>query len=269
MQTLTIVTSHNLDELLERLNEENLCNWIVHENILEYSYDGIDKEAVLDTLALIVYDLINWSVLTTFAKNYLNARKDLALEQKREIFELFVRSNYLKKNEGFSVVAYHLLYMPLKEFVKANSFIDFDGWIKFRCTKYIIILEDIMVQTIYDYETTNRYVSLIDYFTDVVQSQDCLVDLVHLNCKKDGCIELLDKDHVDKTREYMDKYCSEKFPNDAQIEDLIIDILLNISPNELIIHDNENYTNKNFIATVESIFKESVTLCFGCNICKS
>lgn len=270
METLTIITKY-AEKILNKLEQTDsniLKNtWDISECKIICNYEEDEKTNVLEMISLIIYDFINFEILNIFAKKYLKSRKDLTFKQKEDIFFMFIKSNYLTNDEGFSFISYHVLYVPLYDFLKTSNIINLDGWLKFRTNQYNIILKDIMLQTIYDYEANTNYVDFMDFLKTFTETQCSLVDKVHLHCEKDGQIFLLDDNLEDITKYYIELYSDEITIADSTMEDIIVYILLKLCPTEIIIHANEKYTNKNFIFTLKEIFSNSVTLCKSCPLC--
>jgi len=267
MKTIIIMTSQ-ADRLIKAMNQTNkLGKWKSTPNYIAYSYPDEEQISVLEIITMVIYDFLHLEILMRFAKTYLSRRSDLIMEYKKEIFEIFMKGNYLKNEEGFSMISYHLLYTPLCDFLKSNDRINLDGWMIFRVHKYKVILEDIMLQTIYDYETGLNYIDFMKYFKNFKQTQPAVVDILHVYCKKDKEIVLLDEKHEDKTKHYLAKYCDGVDFVYAKVEDQIMHILMHLCPTEIVLHRNKNYSNKNFIITLQKIFEESLTLCCGCETC--
>ncbi|OOB80367.1 MAG: hypothetical protein BEN19_05310 [Epulopiscium sp. Nuni2H_MBin003] len=262
MQQYIISTKKNYDQLKDKLLSD-----VVFKNdyILQYSYQSDQKKAAVDKLSTAIFEVIQQQILEDFANKYLQKRRDLSKEVRQDIYEAFTKSNYLLVDEGISCVSYYLLYVPILEYLLKNDYIDLDGWINFRTLKYCIILEDIIVQTIYDYEMHSEYIKYMEFLKHITDSKNSLEETLNIYCSSTGSLEIYDNKQKNVTTKYIEKYCQEIDFADMTPEDLIVTILIGVCPEETIIHNHAKYDNENFLQTLGQIF--NITLCTGCDIC--
>lgn len=144
-----------------------------------------------------------------------------------------------------------------------------DGWMAFRTQKYKVILEDVIEQTIYDYEMQKDYIQFINFLLDTKSMQEAKEEVMHLIPKEEGDILLLDEYMQDRTKAYMQQYCNELEDEKMQIEDKVLHILICVSPKKVIIHKDIKDLNPHFLDTLKALFKEQLSYCDGCENCQS
>lgn len=227
-----------------------------------------EKEQALNNIVSLIGDFIQEEVLTEFAKSYLKTRKDLDRSKKREIEKLFIHNNYITKEEGVSYIAYYVIYTPILKELEKYKQINIDGWITFRTQKYKIILEDVIEQTIYDYEMQKDYIQFINFLLQVKAMQEEQVELVHLIPQFNGDILLYDQDEKEQTKDWMEVLCEEIEDEKLTTEDKVFHILISLAPKKIILHDHYNKLNEQFLQTLKNLFFNQIDYCAGCKICQ-
>jgi len=228
-----------------------------------------EKDEVLKNIANLVGDVIQEGVLKKFARSYLKSYKGLNREEKKEVEKLFIHNNYIAKEEGVSYIAYYVIYTPLIKELERYKEVNIDGWMAFRTQKYKVILEDVIEQTIYDYEMQKDYIQFINFLLDTKSMQEAKEEVMHLIPKEEGDILLLDEYMQDRTKAYMQQYCNELEDEKMQIEDKVLHILICVSPKKVIIHKDIKGLNPHFLDTLKALFKEQLSYCDGCENCQS
>lgn len=227
-----------------------------------------ERDELLKVVASIIGDIIQEDVLKKFAKAYLNNYKGLRREEKKEVERLFIHSNYIAKEEGVSYIAYYVIYTPLIKELQRYKQVNIDGWINFRTQKYKTILEDVIEQTIYDFEMQKDYIQFINFLLETKAMQETKEQTIHLIPKINGEIILLDEQKENQTQKYINVYCEELDEQALKVEDKILHILISISPEKLVIHEAVSKLNPQFLETIKALFKDQITYCTGCKACK-
>ncbi len=266
MLTYSASTRRYFDELklkLTRLSEGVLKGKWVYDSYMnnhQISYTPLENEVDLasEIIATAVSDIIQKEAIQLFILRYFRKRTEFTTQVKKEIGDIFFKSNYIMKEEGASCISYYLIYVPILEFLEKTHAINLDGWIDFRMQKYSIILEDVMEQVIYDYETQEDYTKFLDFLKDIRHKQPSLEEEVHLYCEANGKIEIANKQLNKTTINYVDEYCDEIDYMDITSEDFMMHILIRVCPERIIIHKKSDYYNENFIVTIQEIFEEQV-----------
>jgi len=112
----------------------------------------------------------------------------------------------------------------------------------------------------------NEFIKLLRYFVEI---QECKIDTVHLLQSGDGRYLLYDDKKNSISSEYFDELRSEILDDTINYDDLLISTLITISPNRILIHDIEEFKNKELVQTISNVFAERITLCSSCDLCGS
>ncbi len=263
----SISTRLYYDELkrkLDRMSADVLAGqWTYDAHEIKYTPSEIDFAT--EIIASTVADIVQREAIKKFAYKYLKNNTELTAIEKKLIHEAFLKANYIHSEEGVSSISYYLLYLPIIEFLKSEHFIDIDGWLSFRMDKYYIILTDMMEQTIFDYRTQEDYNKVLEFLKDSRPSNS--KGVLNLYCTRGGQIDIYNRELVNVTSRYVDKYCEDGDFVAATCEDFIIHILMKLSPENIVVHNTRDFNNLNFINTLKEIFQEQLHICTGCDLC--
>ena len=201
-------------------------------------------------------------------EQFLKRREDLTLEERKEIANAFMTNNYLSRQEGVSYVTYYLVYLPIYKEVKEKGGLNMEGWLRFRLGKYKILLTDVLEQFVEDYVAKKDVINFIRIMREVNLLAVPLEEIVHIVCGKEGKVQIFDKNGVNVTGHYIKKYCKDLLLDSTLTrEDLLLHVLITISPKKIILHKSKNMKSRQFINTLEIIFEDSITYCEGCEFC--
>lgn len=271
------------DELVEKINKLMSENGIGSHykmsdiysdkigQLYEVTYElDAKKEECDEELACILSDIVQQRAIVYVCNQFLKKREDLSSQDRADIAEAFMTNNYLSRQEGVSYVSYYLIYLPLYRELRDKNSLNIEGWLQFRLGKYKILLKDILEQFVEDYMAKKDVVSFIRLMREVSLLAVPLEDLIHIYYKKEGKIQIYDKNQRNVTGHYIKKYCKDLLLDSTLTrEDLLLHVLITISPKKLIVHKSENMRSKRFINTLEIIFEENITYCKGCPFCEA
>lgn len=239
-----------------------------HVYQLQYELIG-DKEACDEGLAHVLCDVMQRKAINGVCVRFLKKREDLSKEERNEITEAFMSNNYLARQEGISYMTYYLVYLPIYREVKEKGGLNIEGWLQFRMTKYKILLADILEQFVEDYVAKKDVITFIRLMRDVSLLAVPLEELIHIAYNKEGKIQIYDQDMKNVTGYYIKKYCKDLLLDSTLTrEDLLLHVLITISPRKIVIHKSENMKSKQFANTLEIIFEENISYCKGCEWCR-
>lgn len=238
-----------------------------HMYVFNYELDG-EKEICDEGLAHVLSDVMQRNVIKNVCDKFLKKREDLSCEERYEITQAFMTNNYLSRQEGVSYITYYLVYLPIYIEVREKGGLNIEGWLQFRLGKYKILLTDILEQFVEDYVAKKDVVNFIRLMRDASLLAVPLEELIHVVYKKEGKIQIYDKTMRNVTGYYIKKYCKDLLLDSTLTrEDLLLHVLITISPKKLIVHKCENMKSKQFVNTLEIIFDENITYCHGCEFC--
>lgn len=260
-------------KLKELVNDQEIDGQIEIKGIkhmYELHYESlIDKEQSDECLAHVMSDIIQEQAILKVCKCYLKSREDLSVLERREVTDAFMRNNYLSRQEGFSYITYYLLYLPMYKEIKEKQTLNIEGWLQFRLNKYKILLKDILEQFTEDYMAKKDVVSFIKLMRDASLLAVPLEDVIHVVYQQEGKIHIYDKKLKNVTGHYIKKYCKELLLDSTLTrEDLLLHVLITISPKKIVIHKTENMKTKQFMNTLEIIFEDNITYCTKCEFCE-
>lgn len=278
MSTYTIYTQTLKDEMMQSISnvmEEKNMQYTWHVNSISECYevtyilDG-KKQKNDEMITNALCDIIQKNVIAFVCRSVLKKRDDLDALERDEITQAFMTNSYLSRQEGASYLTYYLVYLPVYKEIREKGSLNIEGLIRFRVKKYQLFLKDILDQFIEDYIAKKNVIHFIRVMRDVTLLAVPLEEVVHLLFKKNGKIQLYNKDKQNITGDYIKKYCKDIILDSTLTqEDLILHVLITISPKKLMIHGQKNSHSKSFENTLEIIFEGSIHYCQSCAFCET
>ena len=153
------------------------------------------------------------------------------------------------------------------EYFADNKFAILDGFVNFRLTDYIKILDYIVDLAVNKFVIDREYSEFIDLLKCYINSKDCGTSLVHLIYQSQESTLL---DEFKSIIKLEDSVLNSKFLSDISFSsnDYTLNSLLTLLPRKIYIHI-VNGIEDEFINTLKLIFDDRVYLCNDCNICKA
>ena len=160
---------------------------------------------------------------------------------------------------------FNCLFNSFFDFLSNNKSIVLNGFINFRITKYLNILDDILSEAVNHFIIEKEYLEFVSLLKLYISTQSSTCNCVHIIYSSSESI-LLDetKNIIDiETDIFHAKYLSDiSFSSN----DYTLNTLLTLIPKNIYIHLVDN-TIDEFINTLQLIFEKRVHLCTNCNIC--
>lgn len=273
MKSLCIKTNNEnsinylLNEL-EHLDLENVCfslrNFKHYENIIIH-YKGFDDDIFLNqicnTLSLLIIDELEESLLNKLLfRNYFY----FDLNERKQILDLCFDINTFDFTNIFEK-KFNSLFNSFYEFLLENKSIVLEGFINFRISNYIEILDDILSDAVNQYVVEKEYVEFISLLKLYINSQKSNCGFVHLIYSKNESI-LLDENKQIISIE--NDILNRKYLSDISFSsnDYTLNSLLTLLPKKIYIHLIDNNID-DFINTILSVFENRTHICQNCNIC--
>ncbi|MBE6022030.1 MAG: hypothetical protein E7231_02200 [Cellulosilyticum sp.] len=270
------------DEIVEKMDELLQENEIssrydmsrIHsyqtEQMYEVEYEiEAEKKTCDEGVAHVLSDVMQKKVIQNVCDRFLRSREDLTKQERHEITQAFMMNNYLSRQEGISYVTYYFVYLPIYKEIGESSSLNIEGWLQFRLGKYRTLLTDILEQFVEDYVAKKDVVNFIRIMREASLLAVPLEEVIHVVYKKEGKIQIYDKNKKNVTGHYIKKYCKDLLLDSTLTrEDLLLHVLITISPKKIIVHKNHNMKSKQFMNTIEIIFDENITYCEGCTFCQ-
>lgn len=183
--------------------------------------------------------------------------------EKKEILENSIQ--LLASNKKEYIHRRNIVLQSVTKFLSENKSIILDGFVHFRLSKYMQILDetiDLAVDKFLIEREYNEFISLLKLY---VNSKENNASVVHLIYSKGESVLLDEHKNLISTGEnvFTAKYLSDiTFSSN----DYALNTLLNIVPEKLYIHLIDSIEDE-FIHTLKLIFENRTFICKDCPIC--
>lgn len=237
---------------------------LYHNIILHYSGDNVEffHYHICDILVDTILSCYEKSKL----KQYIELNYFYFSEEEKEII-LDHCLSYLNTSENIdSLNRKDDIYIALLKYISENKSIVLDGFINFRLSNYMKLLDSTIDLCVNDFIIEREYNEFVHLLQAYISSKEPSLDLVHLIYLEEDSLLIDSKKNIIP----IDRNCfGAKYLSDITFSsnDFILNTLLTILPQKIILHliDEEN----EFTHTIQSIFENRVTLCKDCSICNT
>jgi len=158
-----------------------------------------------------------------------------------------------------------------KEVLERSSTINLNGFINFRLKFIKLYAVQVVERCIDSYLMKKEYldfISIIKLISDKDEKENELVNIMYNNNK----LQVYDKNMQKLTFITNAEFSTEFGEKTVLYDEIIINILLSISPKKIIIHeakiDKKNKEATNTIDVIKKIFENKVEICKGCKYCE-
>ncbi len=235
--------------------------------------DDKKKLKLEEELAHIISDIVQKRSIEKVCDKYLKKRDDIEPTEKHDITDAFIKNNYLSRQEGFSYITYYLLYLPIYKEIGDEHQLNIDGWINFRVSKYVGMLEQMLERFVTNYLSKKDVVEFIEIMREASTYVKPLEDTIHLAYILET-FQIFDKDYRNITTESINRFCKDIITDEGVTrEDLILHVIMTISPAKIVFHNmnpKAKYPRKatQLINTLEMIYEGNISYCDGCDFFK-
>ncbi|MCY9763064.1 putative sporulation protein YtxC [Paenibacillus alvei] len=158
------------------------------------------------------------------------------------------------------------LTRALCRYLEDHTDLNVEGFIQFRLRHYLSELREVVDYAIDEYVLERQYQEFIGLLKYFVFIQETKIPLAHLMHKGGHEFTLLDEDLQPlEPKHVMNGMVVEMIDYDMEMEDMIVSTLINVSPQNIIIHTRE--PDSQVIKTIQQIFESRVHVCVLCNSC--
>lgn len=158
-----------------------------------------------------------------------------------------------------------------REVLERSSTINLNGFINFRLKFIKLYAVQVVERCIDSYLMKKEYldfISIIKLISDKDEKENELVNIMYNNNK----LQVYDKNMQKLTFITNAEFSSELGEKAALYDEVIINILLSVSPRKIIVHeakiDKKNKEATNTIDVIKKIFENKVEICKGCKYCE-
>ncbi len=165
--------------------------------------------------------------------------------------------NYGRKNK----ISHRIM-----DYIYTNDKLVIEGLINFCMQDYLNELRfavDLACEELNNEKEYNDFIKLLRYFVD---TQTPRLREVNLLMNKDGMFFLWDGDGVNIDEKIINYYSNEMLYNDISLDDILVSILITVSPRRIILHNpSSDYSEP--VKIIRQVFGERIKECEGCERC--
>lgn len=152
----------------------------------------------------------------------------------------------------------------LNEHFEETDFIDLQGFEHFRLKEERAEIENEILETKLQ-EEYQDFVSLLRYFIAIEEPKE---EEIEVFVDETSNYKVLNGNKKDVTKKYSEEFTQAKNDGIVNSGDVLISMLVNISPKSLKIHNIDNLRNKDLKKTIINVFGDRMLQCCGCNNCE-
>lgn len=148
-----------------------------------------------------------------------------------------------------------------------SNALNIEGLIHFRLQEYLREVNfaiDLAYEDLRNEKQYNEFVKLLKYF---VETQPPKVQEVNIFIEESGLFRLWDEAGNAIEQDFVELYLEEIINNEANLDDLLISILMTISPRRIVFHSTGGLPEGEPTRIISQVFKERIVLCKGCDKC--
>ena len=266
---ISICIKHNDEKVLKYLtkklaqsNFDEICfskhSFKIYDNIIIH-YKGKKIDEFYKFLGNVLTNIIIKFFEPVLIKKLINLNYFyFDNSDKRVVFEEY---KLIRKNNKINK---ELISVPLTDFLKNNKSIVLTGFIYFRLTDYVNILNTLISESVNQYIVDKEYLEFVGLLKSYVHSkapESSVVNLIYINSEG---ILLSDDGKIIDLESFDSDYLSDiSFSKN----DYVLNTLVGILPEEIVLHLIS--PRDQFIKTIELIFENRVKVCRSCELCKA
>lgn len=203
------------------------------------------------------------------SKNYdYLTNEDIDLIKDRCIMSLNGMGMFTADNLSLIISRKNTILKTIEDYLEENKELIIDGFITFRLralSNQLKMIVDRMVEEFIVEKEYSEFIKLLKYFVDI---QDSKYQLINVFIQNTGEYQIKDEQFMDITKEFFEDFNID-IKIDATIHDMLLSALITYAPKKIVIHGVENTVSQETIDTIQNIFADRLTLCKGCDFCKS
>ncbi len=165
--------------------------------------------------------------------------------------------NYGRKNK---------ISHKIMDYIYAHDNLVIEGLINFCMPDYLSELRfavDLACEELRNEKEYNDFVKLLRYFVDTQPSR---IQEVNLQMDRNGLFCLWDGHGINIEESFLNQYASDVFLDEISLDDLLVSILITISPKRIVLH-NSAQQNSEPVMMIRKVFGERIRDCQGCERC--
>lgn len=290
MESISIVTSSNIEPVRSRLNREFSllqddgilfkiderqtgemtffgCRLIPAGKTPAGDTDKILRYYVASAIADLIVNDFQLGLLPKILKNHY---ANFTEEEKQQIVaragQLLTRNVETGEEDLLQLInrRNQILYKVVDYLNTSNELI-IEGFVRFWLKDYFQELCEAVDRAVDGFVVDREYQEFIRLLKHFVAIQEPKADEVHVIVRASGLFRLLDRDRRVVDNEYLEGFVFDLVQNQMDYDDLLVSALITIAPRKIVLH----FRKKREVAqTIVNVFENRVEFCPGCQICE-
>lgn len=205
-------------------------------------------------------------------KEIKKTHKRLVREEKEKIYQksLDILRN-VNQNENLGLLLSYgrksRIIRKVIEHMEDNTYLYIEGFVHFCMRDYLTEIKqavEIAQEEIKSEKEYSEFVNLLRYF---VESQVPKITEVNLLIAEKGKFFLWDGKGREIKEKLMSYYLDEILLNEVNLDDVLVSILITLSPCRIVIHNVFHTDNAEPITMIRNVFRGRISECTGCEKC--
>lgn len=214
-------------------------------------------EKIKDITAKIIFEKYSESIILEILNKQYSFTKGEQNEIKNALF-----LNLKEKAEK-------IIKEEIDAFLNESEKLSIEGFVKFRLRDFKKYIKKEIDSFVEKKNTDEEYSRFIDLLSTYVDMQPPLINILHINVTRHNGYLLYDGKLNEITGECVRQVLPFFEDEEIGFEDMLLSILINISPRIIYFHNHTNLITPVFIETIKNIFRKRLVLCDGCSFCKT
>lgn len=235
-----------------------ICDNNVYNDDIKKKFNRYFSKVIYDILAM-EFCMSNLNCILEDSYFFLNSDE---MNKIRELcINTILKDNDINDEEIFYLNEKNSILKEIDECLSEYDQININGFLIFRAgdvernLKNIVdkVIERYMIEKEYD-----EFIKLLKYFVDMQESK---VEIINIYVLKGGKYKITDRDEVDITEKIMSEFSGSKLKNEINADDMLISGLITACPEKIIIHNDNNFINREILNTIQNVFERKVIFC--------
>jgi len=236
-------------------------NYTINGDIITLkNCSGETYNSSVSDVCIIFSNIIYEKYGKTILKGILKKEACLNETEKDKVFHMMISGALQKEKE--------IIKEELGDFLYGSNSISTSGFARFRLKKYKKYINEKIKSTHEKIKAEEEYGQFISLLQTYVDMQPPVLNIVHICVYDNGGYSIFDGKHKDITEECIRDVIPIFKEGDISIDDMLLSILIYVSPRIIYIHNSEFFRVKEIIDSIKNIFRKRVKICNGCSFCE-
>ncbi len=222
-----------------------------------------DEELFRHNIALVVSNLLLGEISNNLLQKIIRIDHPYLSKQEAEALCQQVLSAL---SEAEKTKRLDQIQQKVRSFLEESNAIFLEGFFRFRLKDYFCELKEDLEEAIDEFLADKEYqefIKLLQYFVEIQEPKIVEVHVLFYSKEK---FRLLDEEEKPLEQDYLLKVLGDLKDEGLKYEDLLLSVLITLSPQRIILHHSDK---TNIVKTIVNVFKERVTFCRDCELCRN